>query len=780
MSMNPRLLRPTASGFTPRSISGLALWLDASSSDLYTTDAGPVVAVASPLDIAGCVGWYDASDSATLFDAQSGGSVVTTNGATVARWQDKSGGGRHLTQSTANTGLPTLTTNGLGGRNVVAFGGTGTGAGFTMTNPVSRATHTVIAVYYSEAGGDSSGSIINDGGAGYGVLIARGAATLLEASSGNSTVGSGRIQVQLSPSVVAVGPAISSWLHAGTPGLFQNGPSIGSGTTSGSVSLSRVGYYGVGNTIFRLKGYIAELVIFDNALSTSQRASVEAYLAAKWAIAGVHAPATASSDPVGYWGDKSGNGRHLTQPTSTARPTRVSSYVNGRTALTFDGTDFLSVANSVALGNNTVIMVVREDASANYGGLISYYPPSGNDNNNADGWVADLQLTDNVISLSSGIFAVQWAGAFSLPLSVLTLRRQTDAGNRQIIRANGVTNAVNANASTGTAAGILIGGRFQSGAVDTLYRAKITVCEVLRWDRALTPAEYTRAETALARKWGITLAPQVANADAQDWINRVYANGGTVSSATAAAVNQFCQDLENAPGGSIRDRFFRLNLFCGSFQGAFVPLFRGPSLGGAQYGGATDLNLGSPAFLDVTNSTESTGLAAASGKYLRTGLLQTSVGLACHLAFYDCGRPTNAYAAKLGSRGASNSHEHLITNVDVTTTIDYGSGSVAGNGRARATGYTQTGAFWLGINPSSTSSILYKNGASAATGTPSARTAQSLEYYVFGLNDNGSLADSTTTGRSGGYSIGLSMDATQAAAYSTAMQAFQTALTRNV
>ena len=41
--------------------------------------------------------------------------------------------------------------------------------------------------------------------------------------------------------------------------------------------------------------------------------------------------------------------------------------------------------------------------------------------------------------------------------------------------------------------------------------------------------------------------------DAQDWINRVVANGGTVSSATAGAVNQFCLDLENAPGGSIRD-----------------------------------------------------------------------------------------------------------------------------------------------------------------------------------------------------------------------------------
>jgi hypothetical protein len=47
MAMNHRTLRPSVSGFTPRSISGLALWLDgADSSTTYTTDAGPVVVVA--------------------------------------------------------------------------------------------------------------------------------------------------------------------------------------------------------------------------------------------------------------------------------------------------------------------------------------------------------------------------------------------------------------------------------------------------------------------------------------------------------------------------------------------------------------------------------------------------------------------------------------------------------------------------------------------------------------------------------------------------------------
>jgi hypothetical protein len=54
----------------------------------------------NPLSIAGLQLWLDASDSATLFDATSGGSLVAADGG-VARWEDKSGNGRHFTQATS-------------------------------------------------------------------------------------------------------------------------------------------------------------------------------------------------------------------------------------------------------------------------------------------------------------------------------------------------------------------------------------------------------------------------------------------------------------------------------------------------------------------------------------------------------------------------------------------------------------------------------------------------------------------------------------------------------
>jgi hypothetical protein len=65
--------------------------------------------------------WLDASDSNTLYDATSGGSLVAADG-TIARWEDKSGNGRHFTQSTSDL-RPTRKTAIQNGKDVVRFDG---------------------------------------------------------------------------------------------------------------------------------------------------------------------------------------------------------------------------------------------------------------------------------------------------------------------------------------------------------------------------------------------------------------------------------------------------------------------------------------------------------------------------------------------------------------------------------------------------------------------------------------------------------------------------------
>jgi hypothetical protein len=79
MGMNPRLLRPTPTGFDPRRIAGLQVWLDG-------------------------------SDSSTF----------TLNGSTVSEWRDKSGNSRHFAQATAAQ-QPVAASNVKNGRGAVAF-----------------------------------------------------------------------------------------------------------------------------------------------------------------------------------------------------------------------------------------------------------------------------------------------------------------------------------------------------------------------------------------------------------------------------------------------------------------------------------------------------------------------------------------------------------------------------------------------------------------------------------------------------------------------------------
>lgn len=53
----------------------------------------------SPLDLSPSI-WLDASDASTLYDATTGGSLVEADGS-IARWEDKSGNGLHMTQATS-------------------------------------------------------------------------------------------------------------------------------------------------------------------------------------------------------------------------------------------------------------------------------------------------------------------------------------------------------------------------------------------------------------------------------------------------------------------------------------------------------------------------------------------------------------------------------------------------------------------------------------------------------------------------------------------------------
>jgi len=97
----------------------------------------------SPSDISGLQLWLDATTG--LFDATSGGSEVTTDGSSVARWEDQSGNGRHATQTTSNN-RPVLKTAVKNSKNVIRFDGSNDSfetASFSL--PTSRTTFAALS-----------------------------------------------------------------------------------------------------------------------------------------------------------------------------------------------------------------------------------------------------------------------------------------------------------------------------------------------------------------------------------------------------------------------------------------------------------------------------------------------------------------------------------------------------------------------------------------------------------------------------------------------------------
>jgi hypothetical protein len=275
----------------------------------------------------------------------------------------------------------------------------------------------------------------------------------------------------------------------------------------------------------------------------------------------------------------------------------------------------------------------------------------------------------------------------------------------------------------------------------------------------------------------------VSNADAQDWVSRVYSNGGTVSTGTANAVNSFCNAIDAA---GIRDRFARLNLMAGTgLNAALVPLYRSTSFGGSLLGNATDTNVGPFVSGDYA---ENDGLTASATKYLNTGLAPSTVGVSTgHLSIWAKGAASSSAALGMGSRTAgatqryelSTAHRAAFTADGVT---DFYAASAYG--ATTTVVYQQTGdptrpvGLYLITRTSGTQLDFYLNSTSVANSTASATPdANANPIFVHARNQDGT-AGFLGAATSRGYSIGLSMNSSQVSSFYTAWNAFQTALGR--
>ena len=789
MPLSPGLLRPR-SPFNPRTLPGLALWLDAAdSSTVFQSDTAAAASVSAPTDIPGCIGWWDASDAMTIT-----ADPVTQK---VSQWAGKVGG-RHFTQSnTANQ--PVLEAATLNGRNVIRLSSATqmtVANDKTTWNPLHQAGATggwVFAVFqpFNTSSTEQWGRFLGtdnftSANAGWNVFLDDRATLGLNGSlrfgisrgvAGTATADS-IVNAALSTDTAAYvaslrfdpnNAAAQERLRLFTNGVGGNDIVSNTGAASAANASAdlTLGIAGMSTT-----GFIAELIIYGALLSYADRARIERYLASKWGVSDVFASASATNNPVGAWLDKSGLGRHATQTTAGSRPMLGS--LGSRSALAFSGANSLTTPPYTARATSTYIYVSRHDDTAET--LFQTGPVNGFHSHLVEG----TSKFRRIEAASSGVVLGSNIGVGSSALWCV------DYSNDAVtVRHNGAqigsTSLPSAGAVVDSTRTTTIG-RLGPGEPYAPLNGRVAEFLVFA-GRHLSGVEKARLERYLANKWGIILAPQVSNADAQDWINRVYANGGTVSASTASVVNTFCNDIDAA---GIRDRFYRLNLFCGnsdaSLNAVRTPLYRGPSLGGAIFGNTIDTNINFVAG-DYVETGVGGGLKGnGSSKYLNTGFAQ-NILLAGdrHLSVYEIARDPNAYRVSIGSRtGASAaSNTFYLTSTGVASQFAYVSQADAGYFPCTYNAYTNPNTHFIGTQSPATAVALYVNGAVVASASVPAPTPSGLTQYVFALNDSGAVGD-VSAARLGGYSIGLSMSAAQALAYSSAMQAFQASLSRSV
>jgi hypothetical protein len=353
-----------------------------------------------PLSIPGCQLWLDAADASTI-----------TGTTSVTAWSDKSGNSNNPTIF----GSPNITVGTINNVKAMWFNGTsGTWGAFSN----SGATVSGFAV-----------GTMNSGTAGYGRIIGLGN------NPGNDAIGSGFCSLLLRKdstqglctrrfdtdytysSYTYDTPFLASVIYDGTNGnLYINGATIIQFGSTGNFGYSNYsvgcGIYSISeNTIDTWKGYVGEVILYRNALTTTQRQSIEGYLARKWGLTSMYSALPSihpfssirphlrtfqpsdipgcqlwldaadsstlvlSGSNVTQWNDKSGNGRNVSASSSYPTFTTNGILFNGATpnvlsnAASFPSTTAL---NSFVVFRSTVASTRQRVFVYSYSGQNRY------------------------------------------------------------------------------------------------------------------------------------------------------------------------------------------------------------------------------------------------------------------------------------------------------------------------------------------------------------------------------------------------------------------------
>jgi hypothetical protein len=415
---------------------------------------------------------------------------------------------------------------------------------------------------------------------------------------------------------------------------------------------------------------------------------------------------------VSEWRDKSATGSVWAQATSGEQPATGTATMNGRNVLLFDGSDDgLSATTPLATtGDLTMFFVQRNLALRSFGMTYTSGTNTNHFNVRQNASTGKLQIIAN----NGQVVDADTTGSRLEANDIVSLVIPASGNNSTFVNGASWTPGV------GIASKPVLTSTHYIGRRSDGFYANLHVAEIIAYTRALSVTERRRIERYLAAKWGITLAPQVSNADAQDWVNRVYAAGSTVSQPVANAVSSF---VDGCQADGIWDAMKSVVLLAGAdtLAGALVPLK-----------GTAPTNNG-PFVSDDYN--RKTGLVGnGSTKWLNSNRNENADGRDDnHLAFY---------ASTLGTGLLGGSVSVLTTSFSAGATR---------NRDSNADVYTAVAGF-LGMARSASAEYVRRNGGASATVTRASSADDANALGIFANNAN------YATHRMAFYSIGSSLN----------------------
>ena len=230
MAMNNKTLRPRASGFSPKSISGL-------------------------------YAWYDAADATTI-----------TQATGVSSWADKSGNGRTCSQATG-ANQPAYVLAGQNGKNVIDFA---SATKNMITNGTAWALASTNTMFWSFQFPDTAASAA--------------AWALFDFSANRQLVyGNSTSELRIANTATGITPVSRRWYilsiqwnGAATAYRLNQSASTTINPTGFTSGASTQMYMGFNGGAVGIRGYVGECINYDSTLTNAQTTTVNKYLAKKW------------------------------------------------------------------------------------------------------------------------------------------------------------------------------------------------------------------------------------------------------------------------------------------------------------------------------------------------------------------------------------------------------------------------------------------------------------------------------------------------------------------